>query len=251
VEPTLTLGLDGTVRLATFAGALEKLRRLLEGLAGDGVDWLVVGLECASATATVEAVTHDDTARSRAAEAVDAVLYHARLFASEQWIEGWPGEMVAELVRLAGRGGVEEIVLQTPADEVVIAGGPDTPRPRRLATERDIGSVVGRVQTLRSRGGLRFTLYDAVWDRPVACYLRPGDEDRMREAWGRLAEVHGLVSRDPRDHRPRSVREITAITLVDDVPPGHWRAARGALAGTGDDRPAEVVIRFLRDLDVG
>jgi hypothetical protein len=58
------------------------------------------------------------------------------------------------------------------------------------ATE-SYGAVTGRVQTLTSRSGLRFTLYDRLYDRAVACYLAEGQESLMREMWDQLATVEG------------------------------------------------------------
>lgn len=113
-----------------------------------------------------------------------------------------------------------------------------------VVPSRDVGSVVGRVQTLQGRGRLRFTIYDLLYDRAVSCYLQQGQEEVMRGAWGRLVEVEGEVSRDPVTDAPISVRKVTRVTPFDDPSPGAWREARGAVT-TPD--AAEDIIRELRD----
>jgi hypothetical protein len=109
------------------------------------------------------------------------------------------------------------------------------------------GAVEGRVQTLSSRGGLRFTLYDSLHDRAVSCYLAEGHEDIMRDAWGRLAVVQGLVKRDPRTGRPVTIREVRSVELLGERSPHDYKRARAAIPLPEGARRAEDVIRQLRD----
>jgi hypothetical protein len=106
--------------------------------------------------------------------------------------------------------------------------------------------VRGRVQTLSSRGRLRFTLYDALYDKAVSCYLAEGQEDIMRDAWGHVALVEGWVTRDPATDRPLSIRGIERVTLLPEGDPHGYRRARGAVLGR--ELP-EAIIRRLRDGD--
>lgn len=101
------------------------------------------------------------------------------------------------------------------------------------------------MQTLSSRGGLRFTLYDLLHDKAVSCYLAEGYEEIMRDLWGKIATVEGLVTRDPLSGRPLAVRQITTVTPKPDLPIS-YRDARGAapsLTGLLPEHP----IRRLRD----
>lgn len=81
------------------------------------------------------------------------------------------------------------------------------------------GGVTGRVQTLSSRRALRFTLYDTLFDRAVSCYLAEGQEELMRDVWGRMAVVEGLVTRDrqdvPRTAMPAVLRALAALRELD------------------------------------
>ena len=117
----------------------------------------------------------------------------------------------------------------------------------RVEPSVSIGAITGRVQTLSSRSGLRFNLYDTVHDRAVACYLGQGQEEIMREAWGNRATVVGRVSRDPVTGKPLSIRDIRKVELLDDVAPGTYRQARGAIPWEPGDILPEEAIRLLRD----
>lgn len=107
-----------------------------------------------------------------------------------------------------------------------------------------IGAVRGRVQTLTSRAGLRFTLYDLVHDKAVTCYLRPGHEEIMRDLWGELVTVHGRVRREAETGRPMTIRDVRRIEPLPEGDRGSWKRARGVRE---DALPAEDRIRRIRD----
>jgi hypothetical protein len=100
---------------------------------------------------------------------------------------------------------------------------------------------------LQQRRGLRFVLYDTLHDKAVICYLAPEHEDLMRDAWGRLAEVTGMVTRDPVTDRPRTVRQVTDVRVIEELDRYAFRAARGAIQARPDAPPSEDVIRRVRD----
>jgi hypothetical protein len=110
------------------------------------------------------------------------------------------------------------------------------------------GAVEGRIQTLTNRGQFRFTLYDTLHDKGVSCYLAPAYKDIMRDAWGRLALVEGVISRDPISGRPMTVRQVQAIHLLEEGERDGWRRARGIAPPTNDISP-EDAIRALRDAE--
>lgn len=143
---------------------------------------------------------------------------------------------------------MEYVRFETPTGDYTISDNGDAlPRRTMLVS---IGAISGRVQTLSNRRSLRFNMYDTVHDKAVACYLQPGQEELMREAWGRRARVTGKVSRDSDSARPVAIRQILDIEILEDVAPGSYRRARGAApwsaAGGGDEMP-EDIIRRIRD----
>jgi hypothetical protein len=109
------------------------------------------------------------------------------------------------------------------------------------------GGIEGRVQTLSSRGSLRFTLYDLLHDRAVSCYLASGAEETMRDVWGKLALVEGWVKRDAQTGRPITVRQIRNVTLLAEYPPASYKDARGAVKRQPGQMRGEEIIRRLRD----
>jgi len=122
------------------------------------------------------------------------------------------------------------------------SGAPESPSPQPVA----YGGVTGRVQTLSSRGGLRFTLYDVLFDRAVSCYLAEGQEEIMRDVWGRMAVVEGLVTRDRVTGRPQVVRGVRGVTVVREAVSDRYVDSRGILEASFAGRPPEEVIRKLR-----
>lgn len=61
-----------------------------------------------------------------------------------------------------------------------------SPRPNYISA---YSAIEGVVQTLTSRRGLRFTLFDSLHDQAVSCYLEDGQEELMRGVWGRRAKA--------------------------------------------------------------
>jgi hypothetical protein len=139
------------------------------------------------------------------------------------------------------------IIFETSEDDVVFTA----PTPSQPSTQSDrqptksLATVRGRVETLSHRKGLRFSLYELAHDRPVSCYLEPDHETLMRDAWGRIADVTGQVTRDAITGRPISIRWVTRVDVVtDEGDPTGFLRARGALRLA---EPSEVVIRRMRD----
>ena len=124
-------------------------------------------------------------------------------------------------------GSMEYLRFQTPEADYTIYGNGTIPN--QPTTVAALGAVTGRVQTLSSRGGLRFNLYDALLDKLVACYLAPGKEETMREAWGRRVTVSGQVSREVSTGRPVAVRQIMGVEILEDAEPWSYEKARGAV----------------------
>lgn len=113
--------------------------------------------------------------------------------------------------------------------------------------QESYGAIRGRIESLSRRQGLRFTLYDANDDLPVSCYLAAGQEAKLRDAWGRVAIVEGLLRREPVSGRPTTIREITEIRVLPELDKWDFARARGATGWKPGDMPAEKAIRLVRD----
>lgn len=247
---TVTLILDGDVRLNDLARAIASFDELVAALSNDvapgvSIDWVVAGLEYSSAVATAEGVGDDAAVDNvvRAYEKVGESLERGVTvpFSSKVRI---PADSLTNLIN----GRVEAIRFETEQTEHLIR---KTERSVEDATVRGMepaqhGAVEGRIETLQHRRGLRFTLYDTLFDKAVSCYLAQDHENIMRRAWGRRASVFGRVRRDPNTGRPLSVRQVTKIEIIEEGDPDDWRQAIGAAPPLNDVSP-EAAIRAMRD----
>ena len=249
-EDSVTLALGGTVPVRGFATAIDRLAKALAQLSADEgarIEWVLSGLDFGSATATTTGRPSDAESEplvSRVvagfAEASEAVAYGRPTRRSQRTLQ-----LLQEIADLIGDG-IDEVRFETADREVVITATEDGRTRTRAEAAKDRGTVVGRVQTLQGRGQLRFTLYDLTYDRAVACYLQPDQQELMRGAWGHLVEVEGVVSRDPVTNVPLAVRQVTNVQLFPEPDPEGYLTARGAVRAPGSP-PGEDVIRRLRD----
>ena len=253
MDDTLTLALDGQVTLDDFARAISRFHGIVAALSreipgGEAIIWEVSNLQAGSAIADV-------TGRGPNSEVELVVREYERL--GEELERRGPlnfsPAVQAEARGLVGliNGRIESIRMETARQEHLIGGGelsgvevsevPEFPR-------SSLGAIQGVIETLSRRGGLKFTLYDLMHKKSISCYLPPGSEDRMRDAWGKNAIVHGIVRKDPATGRPLSIRDVTKVETVSESGPGDWRLAGGAVARRADDDPSpEEAIRLIRD----
>ncbi len=253
---SVTLALGGTVSLTAFASAVRSLQELMGGLTAEvspdaRIDWVLAGLDYGSAITTVQAVPFDERSETFVPRVVDAYLETAEAVAYDQPTVRSSRilQLVSEITGLIDDG-VDEVRFETAQREAVFFEARRDAKPALKPVSkpaRALGSIRGRVQTLHARGGWRFTLYDAVSDKAVSCYLGSGQEEMMRGIWGHLAEVEGVVSRDPVTDRPLSVRQVSSIVVIDEGDRDGFRRARGVVSSPADAPASEAVIRKLRD----
>lgn len=246
---TVTLALHGEVSLQAFAEAVQRFDKLVKALARDTgarkTKWQVIDLEVGSTLTTARGTGQDGQDAQERVEGVvrnflrvgRALERHEPLDFSKQ-VRDEARQLTALL-----NGDVTAIRFETAeADATVRAVSALVPPEQSFVT---YGAVEGRVQTLTSRGGLRFTLYDLFHDRAVSCYLAPGYEDQMRDAWGRRAVVEGRVSRDGATGRPLAIRSVTNVAVLREVEPSAYRGVRGISPSGG--LSAEDAVRRIRD----
>jgi hypothetical protein len=257
---TVTLVLSGDVLLADFAVAIDRFYELVKALSAEAgnpaLNWTIDDLErssalaaakCADEPQVVERVVRaygevgaalETNTPIRFSPAVQAAAHRLRAIVGDH-IESIRFE-TAERESTIRRSVADQVAVTLSEEASVKAMGPAGPPPAAA-----YGAVEGRIQTLTNRGGLRFTLFDLLHDKAVSCYLREGHEGVMRDAWGKIAIVEGLVSRDPVTGRPLTVRQVSRVTTREE-PALSYRDARGASPGVTDLSP-EQAIRRLRD----
>jgi hypothetical protein len=255
---TITLMLEGDVDLKAFSDAIKDFTKLVAALSereGGDIEWTVEDLAPGSALAMIKG-------RSRQPERVERVV-RSYLGVGKTIQQNRPltDRKIAlpalRLAKMAGRR-VTAVRFETAEDEAVISEPPsrrrkvgdDEPTLAKLASpemeqRRAVyGAIEGEVQTLTKRNGLRFTLYEFLSDKAVSCYLQLGQEEQMRNIWGKRAIIEGAVSRDQHGH-PISVRQIANIIPI--VEEGDYTQARGILPRAKGDELPEVRIRRIRD----
>jgi len=245
---TVTLAVSGEVSLDQFASVVRDFSALIDGLSKDVAgdeqpDWIVEYLDAGSATLTFVGEAQDEKIVERVVRAYATV--------GRNLAEDAPIPFSANVERAARKstgvldGRITAVRFETPEETATVVSPSVKADSQKLL--HAYGAVEGRIQTLTSRGGLRFVLYDSVFGKPVYCYLQPGGEEMMRGAWDKRAVVEGWVSREPITGRPVSIRKVSSVRLLEEVVPGSYLRARAAMPATDHDPPPEDRIRTLRD----
>ena len=253
VGDTLTLSLEGEVRLGDWAVAVRGLQEMIDGLAAElsseqELVWIVDDLQASSAIATIRGVGPREAVHRvvRGYERVGESLHLNKAIPFGPGVSV-PANRVVQLIN----GNISSVRLETAARDYTVLPSDRRTRESKgdqdpaLAPNEAWGMIEGRIQTVTTRGSFRFTIFDSVFDRAVSCYLRPDyPRDEMRDVWDKVACVEGWISRHPDTGRPQTVRRIRSIAVV--AAPGDFRSARGVLTFDPHRRP-EDEIRRLRD----
>lgn len=241
---TITLVLDGEVSLSDFSKAVDGLSDLISSLTEEvakspDIDWIVVGLEAGSATATIQGIPRTKVQRADVEKVIGA---YERVGKSLQNRKPPPySQQVIKSVRSITsvlNSKIPSVRFETEETESIVSQAPTSqlkPHAKDFITH-NLGAVRGRVQSLSKRGGLRFTLYDIIDDYAISCYLRPGSEELMRDAWDRLAIVQGVVTRNPGTGHAMSVRDISLVKVFEEQDGLDYRKAFGVAPTTSKVR---------------
>jgi hypothetical protein len=246
-EPILTFVLGGEVSLDEFSVSMQRFHLLVDALTeevsrGENIKWIVDELSGGSAIATIRG-----EAESR--EAVDRVVKAYSLVG--QALERHETIPYSSKVANAARtltsvlnGTITSIRFETSTESATISTSAKT---LSRAFQTAFGAIEGRIETLRSRHRLSFTLYDVLNDQAVHCSLRHDQADQVREAWGRRAIVEGWIKRDPATGRAIEVNPVEQISILPEVSAGSYRRARGIAPAPRKEPSVEIIIRQLRD----
>ncbi|MFH2103090.1 MAG: hypothetical protein ABIJ39_07010 [Chloroflexota bacterium] len=244
----LTFALEGEIALQDFASAISSFNALLIQLSkevgGDAkIDWLIDEMYTGSAVATFRGVYQDMVVVENVVTAYEDVgdaMAAGREIPFSKTVQ----QHAAALTKVLDDK-VTAIRLETPNHDFLISG--KLHGERTLPIQYSHGTVRGTIETLSKRKKLSFTLWDTLFDKPVHCYFKEGEEDNMRFAWGKRAVVAGKIGRQPESGKPLVIREVKYVRVVEDGEPGSYQRARGVLPwGRGGETP-EDMIRRLRD----
>ncbi|MGH2535433.1 MAG: hypothetical protein ACRDJW_24495 [Thermomicrobiales bacterium] len=141
-------------------------------------------------------------------------------------------------------GKITSIRFETETDAATVtADAPEQARTHLFA----FGAIEGRIETLRSRHRLSFTLHDSLHNTAVHCAMRSDQAELVRDGWGRRVMVEGWIKREPIAGRPIEIDPVEDITVLPEVVPGSYRRARAIAPAGPDDPTPEAAIRRLRD----
>ena len=226
---TLTLALSGDVSLEDFAKAMENFSALINELTAElardtSIEWVIDELAGGSAIATIKGDT--DSLDSLYA-IISAYSVVGKSLQTHQVIP-YPDRIktpAQNLTKLLDEK-ITSLRFETASDDIIIESHYKTDHP--LKPSYAYGRLKGTIQTLSLRRGIHFMLYDVLFDRPVSCYLRQGQEELVREHWGKKVFVSGRIGRDPDNGRPFAIRDISEIQ-VSEGKPGGFRRAQGVI----------------------
>ncbi|MFC1928124.1 hypothetical protein ACFLWC_03685 [Chloroflexota bacterium] len=247
-KETLTLALEGDVALDEFAKAIGNLNLLLNQLTKEvtknaEVTWLVDELYAGSAVATFRGVNGDLSSVESVVNAYEDVgdsLQTGRVLNYSTTVQRYAHDLISILDNR-----ITSVRFETPEKDIVIVS-----KPKDGIQEAQIkyawSSVKGTVETLSKRKKLSFTLWDSLYDKPVSCYFKEGQEDIMRNTWGRRAIVSGKVGRRTETGRPVVIRDVKQIRVLEDVEPGSYIKAKGVFPWTPDSELPEDIVGRLR-----
>lgn len=244
----LTLGIEGEVDLQEFASAINNFSQLLSQLSKEvggnaKIEWMIDELHAGSAIATFRGVYSEiEPIESvvTAYEQVGDALATGRAIPFSETIR----KHSAALTNLID-GKITGIRFETPSKDFFISGKVEGEKvaPMKLT----YGTVKGTIETLSKHKKLSFTLWDSVFNKPVHCYFKAGEEDNMRDVWGKKAVISGKVGRQAKTGRALVVRDVNYVRAIEDVEAGSYRNSRGALPWGHGGESAEDMIRRLRD----
>lgn len=254
VAASLTIKLGAPdVPLAAFVDAMREMKHVVDALTArysPGVTWVIDELRAGSAIATVRATARETTVLKLAHTVERRYLQLAKATQQSSLQKSdLPEEALFHARRLASLSKAAEtsvwFVTAKGDEELGIVA--DVPEASAVDRRSAWGSLSGRVETLRRRGGLGFTLFDELDQVPVLCFVSENREQELKTIWGARVSVEGLIKRDPETGYAVTVREIEEIEVLKERSADATRGAFGSIKFHDDAPRSSVLIRRVRD----
>jgi len=232
----LTMSLNGdAVAFEDFSNAMVNLKEIIKGLHEETapnaqIKWVVDELKTSSVIATVRGValsTEDLPAVERIS---DAYLEIGRKIIAGETLRNGRNVVNAVLnLRKMINGKITSIRFETPKNDYTIKDQTIPLELKEIWETETFGCIKGRVESISSRKSLHFTVYDYNDDHAISCYLPTGSDEKMRNVWGKLVYVEGLVKRDEDTDNVIIIRNISNVELINEGEPSAWREALGSI----------------------
>lgn len=253
---TVSLRLEGEqVPLDAFTRAIDHLQRLLSELerevtAKGEIEWMIVELNTGSTSAAVKGTSKNTSEVEKVTNAYESIGHS---------LESDSPPPYSEPVRREVDGITSVLNDHVTAVALGVGHGSErrewrTVKPSELGPnlQPDIvsfGAVEGRIDDLLGHSGLRFVIWDSIFNLRVTCETTQEQEQRMRELWKKDVIVEGMVARDPDTGRPKRITEITDLEVMPQPTSGEGPTAWGAVPREPDERLPEEIIRKTRDAE--
>ena len=245
MKTTLTFEIGGRVELKDLREGISLFSDLIATLTPDGeAAWVVEDMRAGSAATTLRGESDNPAVLQRAIADYEAI---GRCLSQNRDPEHDDPEVVKASRGIASFAHSRDYVrFETPNLNCKVHGY----KPKRDETPSEsvsIDAITGTAHTISSRSGLRFFLYDDVLNKRVECHFAPGQEETMREAWGKRVCVYGTITRDWETGVAKTVRNLLDVEILEEPEPGAFRMAKGAIPWKPGDPLPEEVIRLSRD----
>ena len=247
-KETITLSLDGDIPIDLFAKVMGHFSTLVESLSdeivgSEQIEWQIADLAAGSATATIRGFHHDINEITRVVLAYESVGRSLEKNVPIPYSENVARSAYAITSVLNGH--IKSVRFIT--DEVAtLVSTHHEIGPNDQRNAYSLGVITGRVEAIWSRP-TKLGVYDSLFNRIVYCYLENDRQELARQVWGADVAVTGMVRRDLETGRPIEVRQVKSVDFRESARPYNFRQARGALSWQEGDKPAEVLIRQVRD----
>lgn len=234
-DNTLTFALGGDVTLRDFSNAILRFKDIISGLKEDvapdsEIEWIIDELKASSAIAKIKGVPtiSDDLQAIRNIK--DAYLDVGRkvVHGENLTYNNTVVDAVTKLRKLIN-GRITSIRFETTEKKYTIKRHTIFIPTKTYWDTETFGCIRGRVQSISDRQFLHFTLYDYNDDHPITCYLPDIQKEKMRNIWGKLVYVEGIVQRNEDNDLATSISNISKIDIIKEREPKEWRKALGCL----------------------
>jgi hypothetical protein len=241
---TLTIELNGEVSLSDFSESIRNFKSLIDALSKEigtstKIDWMIEDLNSGSALTTIRGYSDDIPSVEKVVQAFSIIGNSLLNKQSIPYSEEISKKALALTKIINGK--ITSIRFETIFGDSVIAS---TANEKTTGIIYSYGSIKGTVETVTKRRSHKFILYEQIFDRAIPCYLDEEQEEKMRDAWGKIVTVSGLIGRQPDTGCPVNITNISHIQVHKPTLPGSYRAARGILKLR---KRSEDIIRSMRD----
>jgi len=234
----LTLALDGEVTLRDFSKAMLRFREMVEALEKEvdpkaKIDWVIDNLQKKCAIASVRGIPVTPKDRSTIKRVRSEFIEIGRRVVHGETLSNYaPVIQAVTGLRKLINGRITSIRFETTEKRYVIKKQTVFAPTESYWHTDTFGGARGRIQSISDRQFLHFTLYEYDDDHAITCSF-PKDttqvarKEEMRNLWGKMAYVQGIVTRDEQTDLLKSIQDISSINVIDERQPKEWREAQG------------------------